>query len=138
MRRLWAKREKGKWLGSEPDGNRLLCDLRALGQPTAKAKVAQKHEKHNQTSEKTTIRADVLRRERTLPAQQSSGSRPSLDGQPKQRSGPRTRPSDHGNVARKIKEMESRSIIKPMKGNKQPPTVEELQQIAADIRKGVY
>ena len=24
MRRLWAKREKGKWLGSEPDGNKLL------------------------------------------------------------------------------------------------------------------
>jgi hypothetical protein len=24
MRRLWAKREKGKWLGSEPDGSKLL------------------------------------------------------------------------------------------------------------------
>jgi len=25
-----------------------------------------------------------------------------------------------------------------LKGNKQPPTVEELQQIASDIRRGVY
>lgn len=27
MRRLWAKREKGKWLGSEPNGNTLLCGM---------------------------------------------------------------------------------------------------------------
>jgi hypothetical protein len=24
LRRLWAKRETGEWLGSEPDGNKLL------------------------------------------------------------------------------------------------------------------
>jgi hypothetical protein len=41
-------------------------------------------------------------------------------------------------VARKIKEMENISKVKLLKGNKQPPTVEELQQIAADIRRGVY
>jgi hypothetical protein len=34
--------------------------------------------------------------------------------------------------------MENLSRIKLLKGNKQPPTVEELQQIAADIRRGVY
>jgi hypothetical protein len=40
-------------------------------------------------------------------------------------------------VAKKIKEMESLAKIKIMK-SKQPPSVEELQQIAADIRRGVY
>jgi hypothetical protein len=34
--------------------------------------------------------------------------------------------------------MESLARIRVMKSAKQPPTVEELQQIAADIRRGVY
>jgi hypothetical protein len=112
--------------------------LRALGQPSVKAETAQVHEKHKQTSEQPRIRADVLHRERALPAQQSSSGRPSLDRQPKQPSVSKTRPSNNGIVARKMKEMENLSRIRLVKGNQQPPTVEELQQIAADIRRGVY
>ncbi|KAH6843928.1 hypothetical protein B0T12DRAFT_457993 [Alternaria alternata] len=138
MRRLWAKREKGKWLGSEPDGNKLLRDLKALGQQSTKADITHVHGKHKKSNEKPTIRADVLHRERTLPAQQPTSSRPSLDGQLQHRSASKTRPFNDGIVARKIKEMENLSRIKLLKGNKQPPTVEELQQIAADIRRGVY
>ena len=100
--------------------------------------VAQVHEKRKQISEQPRVRADVIHRERALPVQQASSSRPSLDGLSQQRNVPKTRPSNDGIVARKIKEMESLSKIKLLKGNKQPPTVEELQQIAADIRRGVY
>ncbi|KAG9196114.1 hypothetical protein G6011_01235 [Alternaria panax] len=138
MRRLWAKREKGKWLGSGPDGNKLLRDLRALGQPSAKAEVVRVHKTRKQTSEQPRIRADVSHREQALSVQQPPSSRRSLDGRQQQRSMPKTRPSNDGIVARKIKEVESLSRIKLLKGDKQPPTVEELQQIAADIRRGLY
>jgi hypothetical protein len=113
-------------------------DLKALGQQSTKADITHVHGKHKKSNEKPTIRADVLHRERTLPAQQPTSSRPSLDGQLQHRNASKTRPSNDGIVARKIKEMENLSRIKLLKGNKQPPTVEELQQIAADIRRGVY
>jgi hypothetical protein len=94
--------------------------------------------KSRQAYGQPSIRADVLHREKALPAQQSTGGKPSLDGHTQQRSVPKARPSNNGIVARKIKDMESLSKIKLLKGNKQPPTVEELQQIAADIRRGIY
>ncbi|KAI4640685.1 hypothetical protein J4E93_008275 [Alternaria ventricosa] len=138
MRRLWAKRDNGQWRGSEPDGHKLLHDLRALGHSAAKAEVSQTREQPKQTYDRPTARADVLHRDRTRPAQQPTSGRPSLEGHLQQRGIPKTRPTKNGLVARKIKEMESLSKIKLLKGNKQPPTVEELQQIASDIRRGVY
>ncbi|KAH6866460.1 hypothetical protein BKA58DRAFT_205080 [Alternaria rosae] len=136
MRRLWAKRDNGKWRGSEPDGHKLLHDLRALGRSTAK--VVQPRDKTKLTYEQPAVRADVLRRAEVRTARHTTSDRPSLEGHPHQRGVPGTRPPKNGKVARKIKEMESLSKIKLLKGNKQPPTVEELQQIAADIRRGVY
>ena len=109
-----------------------------MGQSSARTGVAQVHEKRMQTKEQPRIRADVAHRERALPVQQPPSGRPSLDGLPQQRGVSKKRSPNDGIVARKIKEMENLSKIKLLKGNKQPPTVEELQQIAADIRRGVY
>jgi len=47
-------------------------------------------------------------------------------------------PFSGGITAKKTKEVESKSKFRILKGTRQPPTVQELQQIAADIRRGVY
>jgi hypothetical protein len=118
--RLWAKRNMGAWLGREPDAAKLLHDLNALGQS-------------KQTPVQPVPRADVLHRERGRVAEDP----PRSESRTRQRSASRTR-LPTGGVAKKIKEMESLAKIRVMRSAKQPPTVEELQQIAADIRRGVY
>jgi hypothetical protein len=120
-RRLWAKRNMGVWMGKEPDAAKLLHDLNALGQS-------------KQSPARPAPRADVLHRERGRAAQDP----PRSESRTRQRSASRTRLPTGDNVAKMIKEMESLAKIKMMKSAKQPPTVEELQQIAADIRRGVY
>lgn len=112
--------------------------MRALGHAPAKAKAAKSSEKVKQAYEQPQLRADVLHRERALPVQQPSSDRPSLEGQFQPRGVQETRPSNNGIVAKKITDMENLSRIKILKSKKQPPTMEELQQIAADIRRGVY
>jgi hypothetical protein len=101
-----------------------VADLNALGYskqtPTHPTQIA--------------LRADVIHRERGRVVQDSA---PRSESRSRQRSASRTRLPTGGNVAKKIKEMEGLAKIK-VKLAKQPPTVEELQQIAADIRRGVY
>jgi hypothetical protein len=120
-RRLWAKRDMGVWLGKEPDAAKLLRNLNALGQS-------------KQTPIQPVQHADMLHRERGRVAQKP----PRSESRTRQRSASRSRLPTGGNVAKKMKEMESLAKIKLMKSAKQPPSVEELQQIAADIRRGVY
>ena len=79
-------------------------------------------------------RGDVIHRERRRVVQDSA---PRSELRSRQRSASRTRLPTGGNVAKKIKEMEGLAKIRVMKLAKHPPTVEEVQQIAADIRRGV-
>ena len=50
----------------------------------------------------------------------------------------KVQPFNGGIAAKKTKEVESKSKYRILKGTREPPTVQELQQIAADIKRGVY
>lgn len=86
-------------------------------------------------SAQPSARADVSYRQKSKHAQRSSGGTHDKHPQLRQKD---ARAPYHGSVAKKIRDVENLSKITLLKGNKQPPTVEELQQIAADIRRGVY
>jgi len=50
----------------------------------------------------------------------------------------KVQPLNGGIAAKKTKELEGKSKFRILKGTREPPTVQELQQIAADIKRGVY
>jgi hypothetical protein len=72
------------------------------------------------------------------PVQRAPTPQPGSDEQTKQRKTQAKRPYGYGNVAKRVRDMEIMSKSKVAKGAKEPPTVEELQQIVADIRRGLY
>ncbi|KAF1832760.1 hypothetical protein BDW02DRAFT_580937 [Decorospora gaudefroyi] len=135
-RRLWARRSMGTWLGKEPDGGKLLHDLRALGVP--KESTAATGGTIRQDRVQPIARADVVKRERDRVAWNSIAQNPRTSEKIQQWVAKEERPRQEGIVVRKVKEMENTPKTKVLKASKQPPTVEELQQIAADIRKGMY
>ncbi|USP75908.1 uncharacterized protein yc1106_03182 [Curvularia clavata] len=139
FRKLWAKRTMGKWLGNEPDAAKLLQDLRALGQPQPMNEYSQQFGGINQEfqGQRGSI-VDMVHRHRSRPTQDS------IDGvthrylQAPSKGSRNARTSKEGSVARRIREMENFSKISLSRGGKQPPTVQQLQRIASDIRRGVY
>ncbi|KAH7553107.1 hypothetical protein J3E72DRAFT_241489 [Bipolaris maydis] len=124
VRKLWAKRTMGKWVGSEPDAGKLVLDLQALGYP------------HPMTdlSPQNAGRVDMFHRHRSRPTQDSIDGLTHRYLQAPSKTSRSQRASKEGTMARKMREMESLSKMSLLRGAKQPPTVDEIQRMASGIR----
>ncbi|KAI2487243.1 hypothetical protein Ptr902_01376 [Pyrenophora tritici-repentis] len=129
-RRLWAKRDMGKWQGCEPDGTKLLHDLRSLGRIPVRPRPEHRPDTSKKVAARPTARTDRTQKEKVWYKQHLTGGKLHKDQ--------KLQPFTHGIMVKKTKEVENQSKFKILKGTRQPPTVQELQQIAADIRRGIY
>ncbi|KAF1938255.1 hypothetical protein EJ02DRAFT_410749 [Clathrospora elynae] len=125
--RLWAKRVMGVWMGREPDGRRLLhvTDLQALKAPPSAALQPRAPQVPTQTREVQNPQERIVRKTTSELCLQQRSAQDERD----------TR-NDHVKLNPKSPGFLPRATV--MKGKREPPSVEGLQHITADIRRGVY
>jgi hypothetical protein len=110
-RRLWAARSKGTWLGKEPDGKQLLQDLQALRVTVLPVARLGGRKMRLETAQVSRVRQQSSSREREREKAM--------------------RKYDFSFVAEK-------KARRRVEDEDEPPSVEEIQQLAEMARRGLY